>query len=117
VWSQIFGSDSESHSDAFRAIPRRSGASWSHPGLIGDPASREGYWCFSESFARLATDTPSAFAIPSTVAQDGLPSPRSIKESMFLVIPASPARVSKLSPCLLRSSRIALPSALCDFGF
>ncbi len=34
----------------------------------------------SESFARLATDTSSALAIPSTVAQDGLALPVSIAD-------------------------------------
>jgi len=71
----------------------------------------------SARFARSAIEMPSAAAIPSTVVHEGLPSPLSIKESMFLVIPASAARVSRLSSFLVRSSRMARPRACCDWGF
>jgi hypothetical protein len=36
---------------------------------------------------------------------------------MFLLIPASPARASRLTPFSVRSSRITAPRAFCDFGF
>jgi len=74
----------------------------------------------SDYSARLASceiERPSAAAIPSTVDQDGLPSPRSISESMFLLTPASAARASRLTPFLVRRSRIAAPKAFCDCGF
>jgi hypothetical protein len=53
-----------------------------------------GYWCLSASFANSLTGTPSAVAIPRIVTQDGFPSPRSINESMFGVMPASVASFS-----------------------
>src|SRR6187402_1630176 len=70
----------------------------------------------SAAFASVETGTPSAVAIPVIVAQVGLPSPRSISESMFNVIPASSASVSRVAPCFWRNSRIALPRAGCGRG-
>lgn len=63
----------------------------------------------SAAFANIETGIPSAAAMPRTVTQDGFPSPRSISESMFGVIPAACASFSWLSPRLVRSVRIALP--------
>ena len=81
MWSQIYGFVSESCSVAFRAIPRRSGVSWSHPGLIA-PLGGGLYSCFSESFASSATETPSAAAMSRAVAQVGFALPASMCESV-----------------------------------
>lgn len=81
MWSQIFGSVSELGSVAFRAIPRRSGPSWSHPGLIA-PLGARLYSCFSDSFASSVIETPSAAAMSRAVAQVGFALPASMWESV-----------------------------------
>jgi hypothetical protein len=102
VWSQIFGFDSELGSVAFRVIPRHSGASWSHLGLIA-PLGGDLYSCFSESFASSVIETPSAAAMSRAVAQVGLAWPASIWESVGIAIPACSARVSCVSFFFSRS--------------
>lgn len=81
MWSQILGFDSELRSIAFRAIPRRSGASWSHPGLIA-PLGGGLYSCFWESFASSPIETPRAAAMSRAVAQVGFALPASMCESV-----------------------------------
>jgi hypothetical protein len=73
----------------------------------------ETYLLFSTRRAISTMETSSASAIAITAAQDGFACPRSIPERWATVIPARWATASCVSPVLLRSSRIAAPSAGC----
>ncbi len=81
MWSQIVGFVSELGSVGFRAIPSRSGVSWSHPGLIA-PLGGSLYSCFSDSFASSVIETPNAAAMSRVVAQVGFALPASMCESV-----------------------------------
>jgi hypothetical protein len=67
----------------------------------------------SASAASSLIETSSALAIALTVLQVGFERPRSIEETVLVVVPARCARSSWLIPRSVRSWRIAAPSAGC----
>lgn len=92
------GSWCEYGSTTIPRSPPRASPYWSGIAIADSDVSRVHYPSnLSAAFASSATVTRSAAAIPRTVAQVGLPSPRSIIESMFSVIPASAATVLRLA--------------------